>query len=477
MSILKLTTTRRETKFYLNKYSTYNEEKGVNEGPHRAVIIKLRGNVIDYDEEQLSNFSNTLDYIKRLGASPVILLDPDFLAEKHDFNFSKMDQYIFQQFSHLHKLLTKPHMKLTPLRTLLRTDDGESLKLEVSDQLLETLADRHIPVLFPYVTDKKSKEWVVASTNYLANLVPELHKLNTPGQEDVITVEKVIFIDTLGGIPSVERSASHVFINLNQEYERISAELHIGHLSIWERHIHETNLTSMKRIIDSVSYPDLTGLITTLKVAGEPLDMNPIIYNILTDRTLVSSSLPAAKYVHRLAVSSKVSKTTIIRKGLQVREYTSFDNIDLTKFKALIDDSFKRTLDLDHYLKRIKPILSRIIIVGDYDGIAIVTTETAPSSGITVPYLDKFAISRNAQGSLGVADVIFNLLKRTYNQRLLWRSKKANPVNGWYFQRSHGSLGMDDTEFRVFWRGADVSEKELEAFVEIGRMIQPSWEK
>jgi amino-acid N-acetyltransferase len=473
LSILKLTTTRRETRFYLDKYSTFNESTEEFKGPYRLALIKLRGNVQEYDEEELKKFSSTLDYMKRLGASPVILLDPDFLSGKVDFNFTKIDNFIFTQFNHLNRCLSNKSIKLTPVRSLFSVTD-EKLSLDPPTQIIHSLTDSHIPVIFPYVFDTaKSKQWIINSTEYLSNLIPELH--NIEGVE--LTVEKMIFIDKLGGIPSIERSNnSHVFINLEQEYDRIQSELNIGHLSIYERGIHSSNVASMKQILTSVNYTDLTGIITTLTIANENLNMNPIIYNILTDRSIVSSSLPTTKYANKEFITNKVSRTSIIKKGLNVLQRRSFKELDMVKFKALIDDSFKRSLDLEHFLTRVEPVLNQIIIVGDYDGIAIITNEKA-SSGAIIPYLDKFAISRNAQGSLGVADMIFNLLKREYKDNLLWRSKKANPVNGWYFQRSSGSLGLVDSEFRIFWTKPNVRTKDLVDYVEIGKSIVPSWEK
>lgn len=484
LSILKLTTTKRETNNYLNKYSSFSKlslDTMEIPPPLRLVIIKIRGNVMNYEESELRQFNKTLDYIQKLGASPLILIDPDFLDNRYDLNFRNIDNYLFDQYKYLNKCLEdKQLLKITPVRCALSKSLGDSddnVTIEVPDMIINPLKDQKVPIVFPYVfAHHFGREVIYNSTQYLKYFIQNLTKLNTQDRT-LLTVEKLVFIDELGGPPSIERANnSHVFINLNQEYDRIISELNIGHLSIDDKYSHINNLENLKEILESTTN-DLTGIITTLPIANKNLDLNPIIYNILTDRTLVSSSLPITKFKNKQEVTRKVSKTTVIRKGLEIKTYKSFDQIDLKRFKNLIDTSFKRSLDLDHFLERVSPILSKVIIVGDYDGIAIVTNETSSTTGESIPYLDKFAVSREAQGSLNIADIIVNILRTDYKNGLLWRSRKTNPVNGWYFQRSDGSLTLKDSEFRIFWIGKGINEKKLETFVEIGKSIKPSWDK
>ena len=77
--------------------------------------------------------------------------------------------------------------------------------------------------------------------------------------------------------------------------------------------------------------------------------------------------------------------------------------------------------------------MAAVIIAGDYDGGAIITWEEG-FRGRKVPYLDKFAVSRKAQGTGGVADVVFKAMLMgdgMFPKELLWRSRKTNPVNKW----------------------------------------------
>jgi len=137
--------------------------------------------------------------------------------------------------------------------------------------------------------------------------------------------------------------------------------------------------------------------------------------------------------------------------------------IDFTRLLHLIEDSFGRKLDVQHYLSRIKDRIAGIIIAGEYEGGAILTWELPPSSADNlssrpaIPYLDKFAVLRRSQGSGGVADVVFNAMVRDcLPNGVVWRSRRENPVNKWYFERSVGTWKIPKTQWTMFWTGSDV---------------------
>jgi amino-acid N-acetyltransferase len=393
-----------------------------------------------------------------------------------------MDSYLSDQFNLLSVALNDS-VRVQPVRSSLTVQGAENVIVldQKGSVLVENYAENAtVPVLYPYVYDANTGHNLLCdSSEFMKYMIRELLKLNKNKKEkEVVSVEKIIFIDELGGIPSIERrSNAHVFINLSQEFEEIQSELHIGHLyDLKQRDIHTQNLEDMEMLLEE----GITGLITTLDIAIENHKMNPIIYNVLTDRSLVSSSLSTNK-ISNDDVQDRITKTTIFKKGLTVTVLNSLDEVDLVKLKQLIDDSFKRSLNLDHYVSRVKGNINKIVIVGDYDGCAIVTNEVSQATGLEFPYLDKFAISRAAQGSLGVADMIFNVLMKQVAKRnvLIWRSKKRNPVNGWYFQRSNGSFTLNEkSEFRLFWSGGNGKWDELafRAFVDIVEGIEPSFE-
>ncbi|RKP37539.1 hypothetical protein BJ085DRAFT_35723 [Dimargaris cristalligena] len=81
--------------------------------------------------------------------------------------------------------------------------------------------------------------------------------------------------------------------------------------------------------------------------------------------------------------SSPVSRsppTVVLRHGFSVTTHASLDTVDTIKLQALLESSFRRTLQAEAYWKRIRPIISTIIVVGDYEGAAILTLEDGQPS-------------------------------------------------------------------------------------------------
>jgi len=160
--------------------------------------------------------------------------------------------------------------------------------------------------------------------------------------------------------------------------------------------------------------------------------------------------------------------------------------IDLPRLAHLINDSFNRELDVQHYLERVNENLAGVIIAGEYEGGAILTwerpfgldEETAYKTGRLVPYLDKFAVLKSRQGSGGVADVVFNAMVRgCFPEGVCWRSRQDNPVNKWYFERSLGTWKLKDTNWTMFWTTPHLplSDPKLLDYEDVCRNIEPSW--
>ncbi|KAL0944206.1 acetylglutamate synthase [Colletotrichum truncatum] len=196
----------------------------------------------------------------------------------------------------------------------------------------------------------------------------------------------------------------------------------------------------------------------------EGIMQNPLIHNLLTDKPVFSSSLP----IERVRSGNKGDRVS-----------------DLPRLVHLINDSFNRELDVQHYLDRVNENLAGIIIAGEYEGGAILTwekpfgldDETAYKTGRLVPYLDKFAVLKSRQGSGGVADVVFNAMVRgCFPEGLCWRSRQDNPVNKWYFERSLGTWQLKDTNWTMFWTTPHLplSDPKLLDYENVCRHIEPS---
>ncbi|KAI1853362.1 hypothetical protein JX266_002068 [Neoarthrinium moseri] len=420
---------------------------------------------------------------------------------------------------------------------------SEDLFVGNSKDLMDTLQDEAIAVVpsIGYTEDLCSfrsvdpNETVIA----LARQLSGLQFLGQPAEDDQLTrlfksaeVYRLIILDPVGGIPALNRATGrHMFLNMEQEYEEVTK-----HLS----EACETHTTSDKPRSDSFYHlknaelarktlsllpPTSSAIITTPQEAAndrsggeDDLDwalvstrrkLNPLIHNLLTDRPVQSSSLPSGRIrpvVSSNGTSPRIgSLTTLAKRGMPLtifpdprvapwrppqpgekRLKLTDPCINLGRLVHLINDSFGRELDVEHYLKRVEDNLAGIIIAGEYEGGAILTWESpfgesgpervAPSR--MIPYLDKFAVLRKSQGAGGVADIVFNAMVRDcFPDGVCWRSRKDNPVNKWYFERSRGTMKIKDMNWTMFWTTSDLSidQQKYRDYESVCRGVEPSW--
>ncbi len=248
---------------------------------------------------------------------------------------------------------------------------------------------------------------------------------------------------------------------------------------------------------------------------GTRRQQNPLIHNLLTDKPVFSSSLPMGRLRGQMAVegpkgqvspAGSITPTTFAKHGMSVTIFPdprvapwtppipgkphltlNDSKIDLPRLVHLIEDSFGRKLDVQEYLRRVNSRIAGVIIAGEYEGGALLTWETPPnvrddgspeSRSRMVPYLDKFAVLKRSQGSGGVADLIFKAMVRDcFPDGVVWRSRKTNPVNKWYFERSRGTWKLPGTGWTMFWTTPELSmDKQLFLDYEgVCRGIKPSW--
>ncbi|KAL4797025.1 hypothetical protein BDV19DRAFT_63019 [Aspergillus venezuelensis] len=386
------------------------------------------------------------------------------------------------------------------------------------------------------------------------------HKIGDLQKE--VSLDRVILLDPLGGVPAFRGpQTSHAFINMDQEFDNIERELlqvrkpvtekqsettiaeSIAESSSFSKFVSsELSSTPSKQALMSLSVGENTidghlqnlrlsqralamlpsassGIITSpVEVAnsarsseasqselsvGTRRQRNPLIHNLLTDKPLLSSSLPLSRRA-RGSLHLPAPPTTFVKRGMpvslipnprvqmwtaQTRPNMTLEDpeVDLPRLVHLIEDSFNRKLDVKDYLNRVNGRLAGLIIAGEYEGGAILTWELPPgvpddgseeSMARMVPYLDKFAVLKKSQGAGGVADIVFNAMVRTcFPNGVCWRSRKDNPVNKWYFERSLGTWKLADTNWTMFWTTPDLPDKPqmFRDYEAVCRSIQPSW--
>jgi amino-acid N-acetyltransferase len=281
----------------------------------------------------------------------------------------------------------------------------------------------------------------------------------TVGGNGAINVERpildrIIVLDPLGGIPSENRAdGAHVFVNLEAEYSDIKRELQLlttaaGDSTVTDSTVslgagnpfskfveeevaslpggsppkldnpaplrHLKNLDVVQNALKLLP-PTSSGLILTPSEAATkaiPDDArttpskNPLLHNLLTDKPMISSSLPTSP-ASRFLGSASPNPATFLKKGVPLTmipdprvagawrppsasnpsiELAQDPRINFPKLEELINDSFRRKLHAKDYLDRIRGRVAGIIIAGDYEGGAICTWET-PSTllGTKIP--------------------------------------------------------------------------------------------
>ena len=285
--------------------------------------------------------------------------------------------------------------------------------------------------------------------------------------------------------------------------------------------IHMNNLRLVKALL-SLLPPSSSAIITTpeeaanssqvsqqvenVSTVGTRRQQNPLIHNLLTDKPAQSSSLPPG----RLGLSGDSAvppvTSTFVKRGMPLtilpdptvapwtlnnsgrpRLTLQDPQIDLPRLVHLIEDSFDRKLDVDHYLRRVNDRIAGLIVAGEYEGGALLTWETPPgvaedgspeAVSRAVPYLDKFAVLKRSQGAGGVADIVFNAMVRgCLPDGVCWRSRGNNPVNKWYFERARGTWKIPSTNWTMFWTtpGVDLNRDLFWDYEGVCRSVQPSW--
>ncbi|OQE38427.1 hypothetical protein PENCOP_c008G03287 [Penicillium coprophilum] len=542
------------------------------------------------DDSVINGVAKTLSQLVRLGMACCVVIDP-----------GKMDgpagrQTGIEQANRISAAVDElPDSKSFRLDSTLSISERGSGQLKVLSRkvLLSALRDGHVVLVPPiaYVEENPRAVTVSAKDATLA-LTKEFAGLSLnpdPDEDPVVTVERitalqkevsldrVIILDPLGGVPAFKGpQSSHVFINMEQEFDQIEDELSQARKSFSGNSdlskqstaeatypILESNPFSkfVNREVVSPAQPTassqspgaeameevLDGHIENLRLAQQALAMlpsassgiitspqevsysarspqeaasdlsavgtrrqrNPLIHHLLTDKPLLSSSLPPGrrgvfKGKKSSTLSPLISHTTFVKRGmpltilpnpytkpwtaqLQPRLGLNDPSIDLPRLVTLIEDSFDRKLDVQNYLDRVNSRIAGVIVAGEYEGGAILTWELPPgvpddgseaSTARMVPYLDKFAVLKRSQGAGGVADIVFNAMVRTcFPNGVCWRSRIDNPVNKWYFERSLGTWKLADSNWAMFWTTPGLVEdtQRFQDYEAVCRSIQPSW--
>jgi len=498
----------------------------------------------DIDDATLDGVALTLSQLVQLDMRIVIVLDTNASAASgQTAPIAAASRVATEQAQRLNVCLSRHSAAGARLLHGTIGADGTTQKrngfVELPKMILDPLRRSVIPIIpalgytrSGFKVALSAPKVMTALTQTLSGIMRDLR--SEMGGEGPTSLDRIIMLDSLGGIPSKAREgAAHVFINLEQEFKDIQRELNAFEQTSpaatnYERSAgpyeqHRINLRTLQACLSMLPSASSALIITPEEAAsssrktdnedsvigaGTRRQKNILIHNLLTNRAAVSSSLPAARMQLSKAFDDDKPalpvrpNSTLVKRGMPVTiipdtrqgrgwqlpqtgstvlDLETDPRIDLSRLVYLIEDSFRRNLNVRHYLDRIRNRTAGIIIAGSYEGGAILTWEQPPGTSDPsrlVPYLDKFAVLASSQGSSGVADILFQSMVRTcFPDGVCWRSRKDNPVNKWYFERADGHYQIPDTNWTMFWTGKGIVEdqKRWEDYLGVCSSVGASW--
>ena len=461
----------------------------------RTALVKIQG---PFSDVQLDSICRGLVYLEKLGLVSVIVVENDTLHPGEEDERPAIVAETTRIVSHLEKQGARARPVLgTVMRLGPKPDEPSDATHGIvppeahttpSDlaPIRSALRAGEIPVVAPFALDSLCRSVRVHANDVIGGLakgmveaaqldkssIPQANENERIRSGDIdLTPLRLMIINREGGVPSYARSGyPHLLINLTSEHPYINDTFQ----KQWE-YTHPTALANLSLANTCLAYMPPTS--SAIMVSHR--SPSSLIGNLITNKPAVSSSLPHALLQGNRKLTPHTP--TLLRRGLPIQVIRSVSDIDRVRLNALLEQSFRRTLDDSSFYERLEKTLDFVIVAGDYAGAAIVTREPCPALGRPIAYLDKFAVLPSHQGD-GTVDFLWVALHdESYGlghpfsanpnggkggigegYDLVWRSRADNPVNKWYFERSTGHIRMGS--WVMFWCDA---EKRLK--VEEGR--------
>ncbi|CAG8642543.1 1734_t:CDS:2, partial [Acaulospora colombiana] len=208
-------------------------------------------------------------------------------------------------------------------------DVGTQIDVSVS-WLKSCLKLGQIPLILPIALDGLSIQRTISANAGMIELSRTLSDISNANLLNLKTPQtepmKIVVINSEGGVPSEERRGSHVFINIQQEYEDIkqsyksNPQWGITHPTGLE------NFEMIKTCLEKLPSTSSAIMVPACSPTG-------LISNLITDKPLFSSSLPLT------APTTRSTSTTVIRYGTPVLFHNSLDTVNISALRSLIERS------------------------------------------------------------------------------------------------------------------------------------------
>jgi bifunctional N-acetylglutamate synthase/kinase len=407
---------RKEVEQYLRNYASVDAPK--------FAVVKASGAII---QDNLDALASSLSFLQRVGLVPIVI---------HGGNV-QLDRALSQ--AGIDAPVVKGLRKMTPaaLEVARRVLHETNLRLV---EAIERLGTRVRPFTSGVLEVKRIetpdlglvgeitavRESAIAQAAQ-AGVLPIVAPLGETAKGQILIVHadavaralalalkphKVVYLNEAGGLTD-DRGLIRSAVNLAEDYDELVADVTMGP-------------ESKRKLIE------INALLQELPPTSSVSVTSP-------------DHLAKELFTHR-------GEGTLVRRGERVSRHDGWSLIDTPRLKALLEECFGRALDDGYFLEKAP---YRVYLAESYRATAILTLEDG------VPYLDKFAVTTEAQGE-GIGGSIWQRMRKE-NPKLFWRSRAQNPINTWYAQNADGLYKTP--KWWVFWCG-------MSAFPEIQRSVE-----
>ncbi len=389
--------TSREARYYLRQYSSDSELQ--------FAVIKVGGAVL---EEQVGPLASALAFLRNLGLMPIILHGAGPQLDV------ALQEASIETVKHRGLRVTTPEVMEVARPVIYRAN--RRLVSALDEQGVRAQGIQHGVFVCDYLDREEF------------GLVGDIRQVDLEAIKDVAHRGILPVVACLGESPTGQ------VMNINADIA--AREL------IWEVKPHKIIfltgtgglLDESGRIISAISLrTDYEYLVEQDWVhSGMQLKLEQISQLLLGLPDSASVSITSVENLAKELFTHR-GAGTLIRVGEDILEHTEFTPELATRATALFEQSFGRKL-AEGYFENL-PL--ECVLSSESNGAMAVVLKGVDG----VPYLDKFAVTPEAQGAGLGAAVWQALIHRC--PRLYWRSRTDNPITPWYFEQADASFTED----------------------------------
>ncbi|MCL2779050.1 MAG: acetylglutamate kinase [Polyangiaceae bacterium] len=395
---------RKEVEQYLRHYAAVDAPK--------FAVVKASGSII---ESSLDALASSLSFLQKVGLVPIVV---------HGNNL-QLDRAL--RAANIEVPIVNGVRTMTPAALEVARRVLHDTNLRIVDAL-ESLGTRARPFTSGVLDVKKIDSPELGLTGEITNvrdtavtqtarsgILPIVAPLGETSKGKILVVRadavaralalalkphKIVYLNESGGL--VDESGSiRSAVNLEEDYDQLLSDARFGS-------------ESRRKIVE------ISSLLSELPRTSSVSITSP-------------EHLAKELFTHR-------GHGTLVRRGERILHHEGWSTIDTARLRDLLEECFGRKLAGDYFESKAP---YRVYLADSYRATAIFTLEDG------VPYLDKFAVTSEAQGE-GIGGSIWQRMRRE-NPKMFWRSRAQNPINPWYVQNADGLYKT--AKWWVFWCG------------------------